>query len=131
MKLHDSVERPGHDNVPEDVMHSTIFDRMRYTPPASPIYCIHISRTQLLMYLERRNDHVSPMVDRGQRKEGNNDRAYYTHTLNNDQGQPLNAMWRYTLSCAPKHTRYYCADEGFEKAPSPNTIAMPPRQMPK
>ena len=71
------------------------------------------------------------MVDHGQRKEGNNDPVYHTHTLNNDQGQPLNAMWRYTLSCAPKHTRYYCADKGFEKAPSPNTLAMPPKQMSK
>lgn len=84
MKLNDSVERADTTTCRKmlcTVPYSTgCDDRMRYTPPASPISCIHISRIQLLMHLERRNDHVSPMVDHGQRKEGNNDRVYHTHT---------------------------------------------------
>ena len=42
----------------------------------------------------------------------------HSHMPNNDQGQPLNAVWRYTLSSTSTPTWYYCADQGFEKAPA-------------
>ena len=55
----------------------------------------------------------------------------HLHMPNNDLGQPLNAVWRYTLSSTSTPIRYYCADQGFEKAPSPVTSVISSKHMPK